>query len=355
MSAMSRLMYRETTVSDMLALLIEREPAPLVKVLDLGDRDVSSLSVRREDFSRSGGKRAFQDLVVFVDDHPIAALEVKVSAGWHGQQEAKYLDWAGRFEPVPALFLVSPWGISYGESDDWKPVALSKFLGAWVDSEDPLVRPLAQAMRDEVDSWTQTVPGQRLADFATRLHRVLALRAVSASLLNEPFSTAAGVTASTSFGDAGGKAATYHWAPIRGRGADDEYVEVDVRSALSPESAWDIRFGIEVGGELADGETVTSAADRALGLAEQFLGSWSIEQIIAGLRRDGHHALADAVVPPKNARAAEGRRPDGEFFYDARGSQRFLKFSIDPAAVEPEQLGALIKWGLEKLLARASD
>lgn len=147
--ALGRLIANENSASDLLAVLFERDPAPLIRVLGLPDGEYR---VRRE----GKAARSRFDLVVYREDHPVAVLELKGASTEHGDQLDRYRAWAAKYSA--ALFYCT---LDRGDvpPDPWRAVGLVELYGAWRDSSDPHAAWLGGEIAGLFASWDRQAEG----------------------------------------------------------------------------------------------------------------------------------------------------------------------------------------------------
>ena len=408
-------MYSETTVSNLVAVLVERDPRPLLELLDRPFRSDATYETRREDFSLADASRNFLDVAFYENQIPLAALELKVGAGWHGDQASRYEDWANETKADPRLLFLTPLGLDYGESESWTRLTLGDFFSGWSESDDQLARLLSEEMRRETLRWTQDLPNTRLSSLPSRTDAIMALRLVSNTLLTTQWAASVALQAGEHFTINGPNPATYHWAAHPDPALVDTFLEVDIRSGSSDKSPWQVRVGVDVepvltatqlegllsaprvaeaqsrfdaacaaernsasvtpnsavakarrsaAKELKSATTSLNAergalrtelgAPRSRQLAQAVLGGWSIDQIREELSDAGLPGIANAIILPTSAHRLRGLKTKHEFYLDLGGRQRFIMFEIAPEDIEARQIGDLIVWALDALRSRAA-
>jgi hypothetical protein len=137
---------RETHWSDLLAVLLETDPASMSQLLDLGDRP-EGLRVRRE---RQAQGRDRLDLLIELDGHPHAIVEIKVLAGLGPTQLDRYRD---AFPDLPCYLVVHPEGLTVDTTGAtaWQKVSWERLLAAFSRSENSWVAETARAWQAHLD------------------------------------------------------------------------------------------------------------------------------------------------------------------------------------------------------------
>ncbi len=140
----------EARWSDMLAVLIETDPAPICRLLRL-DVHPEDVRVQREVTIDSANR---PDLVLHVDDRRVAVLEVKVLAGLGRRQLARYAD----AEPgADAYVLIFPGRLIVDTKGDslWRGTTWESVLGEYAKSTHSWVAACAEAWLSHLD---ETLP-----------------------------------------------------------------------------------------------------------------------------------------------------------------------------------------------------
>lgn len=140
--------------SDLLAALIEIDPAPVADALALGPVQHGDVQVRRETASHAdpaGRRRDRIDLLVDVHGTLRAALEVKVLSGLGRAQLKRYRE---SYPGADRYVLVAPAQFPLPEQDNpgWEQQSWESLIGALATSEQLWVRATAQAWLEHLSS-----------------------------------------------------------------------------------------------------------------------------------------------------------------------------------------------------------
>jgi hypothetical protein len=140
--------------SDLLAALIETDPAPVADALALGALEPGDAQVRRETVSDSdpnGRRRDRIDLLVDVRGTLRTALEVKVLSGLGRAQLERYRE---SYPGADRYILVAPEQFPLPSQDNpgWEQQSWESLIGALATSDHPWVAATAQAWLDHLRS-----------------------------------------------------------------------------------------------------------------------------------------------------------------------------------------------------------
>ncbi|WP_370192499.1 hypothetical protein [Streptacidiphilus sp. MAP5-52] len=152
--ALGRLVANENSLSDLLTVLAERDPRPLIELLGLAD---DAYRFRREvKLTKPSG---CLDVVVYrqSDGFPVAVLEMKGASDEHSGQLDRYQDWAVAHNPVPTLFFCTFDGDA--ATAPWKSLRLVTIFGAWEGVADPYAAWLASEITSVLRSWDAEADG----------------------------------------------------------------------------------------------------------------------------------------------------------------------------------------------------
>lgn len=163
----------ENRWSDLLAFLIETDPAATANLLDLGMVN-GPVKVRRE-APAAGRDRV--DLAISVSGRVRALLEVKVFSGLGRAQLSRYAD---AYPDVTSRVLVSPARVALSISADslWREVSWERLLSAFASSADDHVAWIARNWLEHLDAVVPAVgPNSVWGDVPTGDHFPTAMRA----------------------------------------------------------------------------------------------------------------------------------------------------------------------------------
>jgi hypothetical protein len=291
------MLAKEDRVSDLLALVCALDSGPLAEALGLV---VTELRVDREAMLATGGGSAGRcDLLVRDGERPVALLEVKVGAGEHGGQFARYDAWAaGQDQPGVARLLVGLVEEPEAAPAGWRTdLTLPRLLQAWAGSGNAHAAWLAVSAAKVLEEWAHQVDGPlagagspAVADLVAR--RVVAGVGAAAALRGLDAHARAGKTS-------GGTASVTAWLPFPGeRGGSGSWLCVDLRAGAraDPGAPWLLRLGVEV--EHGDGHCRSLAQARALAhdLAVPLRPALTATGFRTALTGQGRGDLAEAVA-----------------------------------------------------------
>jgi hypothetical protein len=181
-TAISRVTSREEPLSDMVALLTELDPGPLVALLGLPSTDIFMI----REFNLSRPKSGRIDMAIFNRSTkvPLAILEAKVSDSLRDGQVEQYERWVKSREIInPEIsikrFLVDLNGTLDSPHENWNVLNQAELLGAWRASTNPHCAWLSQLLYDElklVDTQAEEFIGTATA---WSVHDVLTRRVAS--------------------------------------------------------------------------------------------------------------------------------------------------------------------------------
>lgn len=289
------MLTKEERVSDLLALLCALDAGPLAEALGLA---VKRPRVDREAMLAAGGRSAGRaDLLVSDGGRPVALLEVKVGAGEHGGQLARYDAWAaGQGPPGVERLLIGLVDEPGAAPPGWRSdLTLPRLLRAWAGSGDAHAAWLAVSAAQVLEGWARQVDGPlagadspAVADLVAR--RVVAGLGAAAAARGLDAHARAGRTS-------GGTASVTAWLPFPGvRAGTGSWLCVDVRAGAraDPGAPWLLRLGVEV--ECGDGRSLAQARalahDLAVPLRPALTATGFRAALVAGGRRDLSKAVS---------------------------------------------------------------
>jgi hypothetical protein len=294
---LGRLLTQETTVSDIIQLLSDRDSSPWEGVVGFVPDDVT----------REASKSNRADLLLSAGDRR-AVIEVKLGHIMSAEQQGKY----EALQPRPDLYLAALDADRHrvgGEAPRWTFISLADLLGRWSETADPLARSLAIEAAAAVSAWDRSISGVFAARGASdRLPiRVLdqkflarvATRRIAEDLRSRGRYAGDGVTAG------GGIPLVVGWTPIRGEGKDRTFM-AEVRW-WETKSGGELRFGVDFDprpGEQEDEEVRRAAYDLATSMAD------SLDAASIRAHFDAHHPeLAPLLSRTRSSRP----EPRGEW------------------------------------------
>lgn len=145
----------ENRWTDLLASLVATDPLPMADLLGL-DLAEGEVGVRRE---VTVGSKDRPDLVLTLDDRPVAVIEVKVLAGIGPRQLERYRE-AHPDADVYALLSPSRLGVSAPTGSGWRGLTWEQVLAAYQDSQHEWVRTTAQAWSQHLERAMPLVTGE---------------------------------------------------------------------------------------------------------------------------------------------------------------------------------------------------
>jgi hypothetical protein len=150
---LTRLLRKEGDWADLVTYLAERDPEPLRATLGLPHGPLSVDRELRIVTRQQSGQQGSEDMVVRIADEPAALLEVKLTAGAHGDQFDAYDAWAENVGlPPERRYVIGPNTDPIpGEPLAWsREHTIPSLLDAWAQrSHDTLTRLLAVEAAEE--------------------------------------------------------------------------------------------------------------------------------------------------------------------------------------------------------------
>ncbi|MDR6574030.1 hypothetical protein J2X60_002685 [Curtobacterium sp. 320] len=144
---LGRLLAQETTVSDIIQLLSDRDPSPWEGVVGFIPDEVTreASNANRADLLLTAGGRT-------------AVIEVKLGHIMSAEQQGKY----EALQPRPDLYLAALDADRHrvgADAPSWTFISLADLLARWSGTEDPLARALAVETAATVSTWDRSISG----------------------------------------------------------------------------------------------------------------------------------------------------------------------------------------------------
>lgn len=232
---LSRLLARETNVSDMLQFLSDRDPTPWACHVGFVPAEVI----------REASEANNADLLLTADSRS-AVLEVKLGHLMSSDQQERYETLASS----PDLYLAAlnfDRGRLPSGSDRWRFLSLSELLASWSDSDDESARLIAREAAATLQAWDDviervfatrgTVGSLSLATLDQKFLARVVTRRVALELQQRKRRARAGVTSG------GGLPLVQAWTPVRGEDYDRSFM-AEVRW-WETKPGGELRFGVD--------------------------------------------------------------------------------------------------------------
>lgn len=149
----------ENRWTDLLATLVATDPSPITRMLNL-HFDGQRVRVSRE---ITVGLKDRPDLVLTLDDRPVAVIEVKVLAGLGPRQLERYRD-AHPNADVYALLSPSRLMVSPPTGSGWRELTWEQVLGTYQESQHDWVRTTARAWSEHLERTMPVITGHTVWD-----------------------------------------------------------------------------------------------------------------------------------------------------------------------------------------------
>jgi len=162
--ALGRMLARENTATDLLALLIELDPAAVGRLLPGVPANVTAV----REATANTSKRGRLDLLLrsTVDESLVAVFEMKGAADLHGDQLSRYDAWLAKQPGACARYFCSFDGTradapanADGSAPGWTPLTLESLFGAWRTSAHPHAAWLSEQIVDLLSAWSTEAAG----------------------------------------------------------------------------------------------------------------------------------------------------------------------------------------------------
>lgn len=361
-SSVGRLIAKEESASDLLALLVELDSKPIAEILNL-DAERRYEAIR--EFATGNGRL---DLVIIdrATDIPAAVIEMKGAADPGDDQLDRYLAWANSKEPRPKVFLCAFDEDESVADPEWTRCRLRDIYAGWCESSNRYAAWLAQSMVSLLEQWDQEADaplGDRTGYYVPDVLTKRLAREVKESIADS-FTAATYVEPNR---DNGGNPMVLAWA-AHPRDPEDLSVAVgvDLRSPgrRSKSTIWKLRPNIAV--DTLDDRDLGAARQLAFGLAAPMYSTMGHENIMKELVSRGQTKVARALIPRPNdglntsvenfnfeewARqlAHETRYPRGGLFYHDKGKRLASVLYLDVTELTRIDLVAMATTILEVL------
>ena len=336
---MGRVLRNEVDVASLLGFLAARDPCPLQQFLDLPEPirnvrvEVQFANTSRLDVVLDGGRG------------PIAVLELKVSATEHGDQLARYEQFASRYGA--AKYLADLELPESSSPNGWTRVGLAELFGCWVGSADATTNVFSTEISNVFRQWHKQALGP-LSSMDRAMFPIV-LRSVSAALCREGFSAYA-------TGTSAGQPSLVVFKP-HPSGMDRAYLCVDIRcqNKNDPAVPWLFRIGVHVD----EGDHLPSDRRLAHELASQLESALNLVDLRAGVSHIASDHVVEAISgarplkAPRNHRSAITRWLEGvdeagngavfrhPVFHHDKGRRLCAQFSLDTSKVSSSDIHAL--------------
>lgn len=348
---LGRVLRREVDVSSLLAYCATLDPSPLQRLLQLLD-PIADARVEVQH-----GQHSRLDVVLDrPDGTPQAVLELKVSATEHGDQLARYDEYADTHRARKFLVDLELPGTRC--PDGWTRLNLADAFGCWEESNDARARGLAAPIADLFRSWARQAHGP-FQDMDPAMVTVVT-RSVSSRLTTGGLETS---STTTSAGQPSLVALEAHPSGIEGA-----FLCVAVRCQDKTESArpWLLRPGVHVsaGHDVAAARTtahrLTSEIEPALDLgalrATLSTVRPELSAAISGDRPLKSRRGRDAAIEAWLAAASDPDTltvPRHPVYHHDRGRRLAAQFTLDLPALTGADLADVIRITMDHLTEAA--
>lgn len=288
---LSRLLARETNISDLLQFFSDIDSSPWTDLVGFVPQ-----TVEREVLKMNSA-----DLLLVAEDGRRVPIEVKLGHVLSGKQKADYERLLDTSELYLAALSMDRQRLEADSSGCWSFLSLTQVFDAWANVEDQEVRVLARQIVNVLQDWDAQIAaifyppaqeGSLSLDVLTQkfLARVVSRR-IAVDLRHRGRLTHAGVTSG------GGLPLIQAWTPIRNEGKDRCFI-AEVR--WGDKAAGELRFGVDFDprpGEAENEEVRRAAYDLAYSMDSQI----SVEGLLNHLDLSNTR-LAGLVAWKKNER-----------------------------------------------------
>lgn len=348
---LGRVLGREVDVSALLAYCATLDPIPLQRHIGLPEPIVGAR------VEVPYGARSRLDVVLDGPTGAQAVLELKVSATEHGDQLARYDEFAqerGAQRFIADLELPGT-RVPVG----WTRLNLADVFGCWEQSAEPTARTFATRVAEVFRTWTKQAQGP----FSTMDPAIITVvaRAVAATLTADGIETDAVKTSA-------GQPCLVAFKP-HPSGHPDAFLSVEVRCQDKTESSrpWLLRMGVHVDA----GDDITAARSTAHRLATQLEPALELDAVRSQFTPDLPELAAaiDGDHPLKSPRERyteiarwlvaasdpETRRlPRHPVFHHDWGRRLAAQFTLDVPSLTADDVADIIRLSMAHLTTAAS-
>lgn len=233
---LSRLLARETNISDLIQYLSDRDPSPWIDLVGFIPEEVK----------REGSKSENYADLVLISGSNSAAIEVKLGHSMSEEQQSAYEAQQGRAAYLAALSF-DEGRLSKTDREVWGFLNLSNLFGKWEHSKDELARLLASEAATVLRGWDDMISGVFEPPTSSQLVPLTALdekflaRVVTRRIALDL--SAAGRWAKAGVTSGGGLPIIQAWTPIRGETIDRAFI-AEIRWN-SNRLRGELRFGVD--------------------------------------------------------------------------------------------------------------
>lgn len=347
---LGRVLRSEVDVSSLLAYCASVDPVPLQRVLELSE-PITGVRVEVQ-----YGKRSRLDVVLDGEEHPQAVLELKVSATEHGDQLARYDEFA--VEHGARKFLVDLELPGTRVPDGWTRLNLADVFGCWEHSSNLTAQAFAGAIADVFRTWTAQVRGP-FRDIEAAMLTVV-LRSLANDLTSSGIHTISSTTSA-------GQPCLVAFVP-HPSGTEHAYLSIDIRcqdkkNTMSP---WLLRPGVHVD----KGTDVAAARRLAHQLASELEPALALDLLSSELHtyRPGLGAAigGERILKSPRDRVAAierwlstvsdpdvQRTPKHPVYHHDWGRRLAAQFTLDVPTLVPDDLSDIVRATMEHLVRSA--
>ncbi|MFC9935453.1 hypothetical protein [Glutamicibacter sp. NPDC127525] len=233
---LSRLLARETNISDLIQFLSDRDPSPWAGLVGFIPGEIKREGSKSENYA---------DLVLISDSYN-AAIEVKLGHSMSEEQQAAYESHPGRSAYLAALSFDES-RLTETDKELWQFLSLSNLIGKWEQSKDVLARLLSSEAATVLRDWDDMISGvfepptssqsSPLSVLGEKFLARVVTRRIALDLRATGNWAWAGVTSG------GGLPIVQAWTPIRGETIDRAFI-AEIRWS-SNRFRGELRFGVD--------------------------------------------------------------------------------------------------------------
>ncbi|NWL32663.1 hypothetical protein DM791_07060 [Paenarthrobacter nitroguajacolicus] len=236
---MDRILARETSISDLLQFLSDRNSEPWAELVGFMPKTVEREAI--------GSNQA--DLLLTAKDGRVAAIEVKLGHIMSAKQQANYESLPGNPSLYLAALSMDRQRVDADSTLDWSFLSLAQVFEAWTDTDDGVSRALANHAFVVLSEWdwllsrafgpARGAEGKPLNILTQKFLARVLTRRIAADLRSR------GRLSKADVASGGGLPLIQAWTPIRG---EDEYrcFMAEVRWQQNNQGG-KLRFGVDFG------------------------------------------------------------------------------------------------------------
>lgn len=293
---LSRLLARETNISDLIQFLSDRDPSPWAEVVGFVPDEIK----------REGSKTENYADLVLKSGSDSAAVEVKLGHSMSKEQQAAYESRPGR-SPYLAALSFDEGRLTETDKELWQFLSLSNLVGKWEQSNDELARLLAREAATVLRDWDDMISGV--------FEPPTSSQALPLAILGEKFlarvvtrriavdRSTAGKWAWAGVTSGGGLPIVQAWTPIHGETIDRAFI-AEIRWS-SNRLRGELRFGVDFDPrpQQSEDEEVRRAAYDLAHSMDAIINYNCLKDHLAEVQPD----LIDLLVPKRGSGRPEAK------------------------------------------------